>query len=60
MEERRGPPRGERADESDSGRKQDLVFKRVMCDDRIYRLGKIRPLVRVTAREAWGEVSENR
>jgi hypothetical protein len=41
MEERRGPPRGERADESDSGRKQDLVFKRVMCDDRIYRLGKI-------------------
>jgi len=51
---------GERADESDTGMKQDLVFKRAMCDDRTYRLGKIRPLVRVKARNAWGEVAENR
>jgi hypothetical protein len=51
---------GERADEADTGMKQDLVFKGVMCDDRIPRLGKIRPLVRATARSTWREVSENK
>jgi hypothetical protein len=51
---------GKRGDEPDTGMKQGLVFQYAICDDRTYRLGKIRPLIRAIARDAWGEVSDNR
>jgi hypothetical protein len=51
---------GERTHGSKIDRQQALVFQCAMCDYRTYRLGKIRPLVRVIARDAWREVAEHR